>query len=68
MAACGKKETASEHPGRTSRSNIDWPVYVDPGVASKDADMMAAVNMYDSLTFPLTMTNYKPAGSRELGI
>ena len=52
MAACGKKETASEHQEGQVVVNIDWPVYVDPGVASKDADMMAAVNMYDSLTFP----------------
>lgn len=52
MAACGKKETASEHQEGQVVVNIDWPVYIDPGVASKDADMMAAVNMYDTLTFP----------------
>ena len=38
MAACGKKETASEHQEGQVVVNIDWRVYVDPGVASKDAD------------------------------
>jgi len=33
--------------------SIDWPAYIDPGVGNKAADMVAHLNLYDTLTFPL---------------
>lgn len=34
--------------------SIDWPAYIDPGVGNKAADMVAHLNLYDTLTFPLS--------------
>lgn len=32
--------------------SIDWPTFIDPAVGSKSSDSMAALNMYDTLTYP----------------
>lgn len=55
------KETTTNRTEGQVVLNIDWPAYIDPGVASKDADVIAAVNMYDSLTFPNTDGTVGPA-------
>ena len=62
MAACGNGDdgSASSHTDGQVVVNIDWPAYIDPGVANKDADIMAVVNMYDSLVFPNTDGTVKP--------
>ena len=62
MAACGNGDdgSASSHTDGQVVVNIDWPAYIDPGVANKDADLMAIVNLYDSLVFPNTDGTVSP--------
>lgn len=63
LAACGggDKENGSEAKGKDSVTfNIDWPAAIDPGVGSKQADVIAILNLYDSLTYPNTDGTVEP--------
>ena len=63
MAACGNGDEGGETSTHTDGQvvvNIDWPAYIDPGIANKDADLMAIVNLYDSLVFPNTDGTVSP--------
>ncbi len=54
----GTKAAAAESASEAAKTkdsiviSTDWPTYIDPGVGSKASDSTAAVNIYDTLTFP----------------
>lgn len=67
LTACGGgtkpgNDTSDPAPGGAQANreegslifSIDWPAYIDPGVGNKAADMVAHLNLYDTLTFPLS--------------
>jgi peptide/nickel transport system substrate-binding protein len=44
--------SAQHNPESIVRFCEDWPTYIDPAVGNTISDIMAIVNLYDSLVFP----------------
>ena len=59
-APSGETTSAVNRGDKTIIMRENWPTYIDPGVGSKLSDSYAFLNMYDTLTFPVSDGSLQP--------